>query len=433
MQVSVEKISNVERRLTIVVPVNQLEEAYEKQIAQFAKKANIKGFRPGKAPLKVIQQRFGDEARKEALGEVIQKSLYEAITEQKFRPISMPRVEPKRLTEGQPLEFVAIIEIMPEIEKVNFDMKGIEKLDVTVSDADLDRVIDQLRKQYTKWNLVDRTAKENDRVVVNYYAVFEGHSDEANKIQHAPVEIGSKRMLPGFEEGLIGTKAGDQKTLQLTFPDNVGASERAGKPVDFVVEIKQVFEADMPAMDEAFVNQLGVKSGQLNELKQQVKQSLEQERDRLVKERVKEQLFSLLLEQNPIEVPKSMVEREAATIHDEMYPKHQHHDHHQHSPEEMSTFNDIAQKRVALSLLITEFANKHDLKPDEAKVKQRIEEIASVYEHPQEVVVWLSSDEQRRHGIEAQVREDQVMDKLLEGVPVTIKPMSYAELKGIRI
>jgi len=432
MQVSVEKVNKIERRMTIVVPVNQVEEAYARQINQVAQKANIKGFRPGKAPLNVIKERFGREARNEALGEVIQQSLYKALSEQNLKPVSMPKIEPKLTGPDQPFEFVASFEVLPEIESVNHTLSSIEKLEVEVTDQDVDRVIEQLNKQYAKWNKVERTAKDKDRVVISYHAIFEGKAEVENKIENYPVEVGSKMMLPGFEEGLVGMKTGDEKTLKLAFPTDFGVPERAGKPVEFVVQVKQVFEAEMPEINEDFVKKLGVTSGKLEDLKKQIKTSLEQERDRLVSEKVKEQVFNQILEQNPIDVPTSLIQREAKSIHDEVYPQHQPHDHHQHSEHEMATFNEVAKKRVALGLLVAEYAKQHHLKADGERVQRRINEIAAAYEHPQEVITWLSSDE-RRSGIEAQVLEDQVIDKLMEGVTVNVKKISYAELKGIRI
>lgn len=431
MQVSVEKINKIERRMTVIIPANQVEEAFDRQIKLVAEKANIQGFRPGKAPLNVIKQRFGNEARSEALGEVIQKALYQALSEQNLKPVSMPKIEPK--TTGlnqQPLEFVASFEVLPEIEAVNCKLDTLEKLEVDVTDQDVDRVVEQLRKQYAKWDVVDRVAKEKDRVVVSYHAIFEGKDEKDSKVQDYPLEIGANTMIPGFEEGLIGMKAGDQKTLKLSFPADFNDTEKAGKPVEFVVELKKVFEAEIPELKEEFVKKLGVASGQLDELKKQVKQSLDQERDRLVKEKVKEQVFKQILDQNPIDVPASMVEREAKQIHDEIYT-HQH-DHHNHSANEMTAFNEMAKKRVALGLLISEYAKKQDLKVDDARVQARIKEIASAYEQPQEVIAWLSSNE-RRQGIEAQVLEEQVLDKLTEATPSTVKKISYAELKGIRI
>lgn len=432
MQVSVEKVSNIERRLTITVPVTQIEAAYAKQMDILAKKANIKGFRPGKAPKSFIQQRFGNDARQEAYSEVIQSALYQAITDEKLQPISTPQVEPKVMTPDQPLEFTASFEVLPEIEKITLAMDSIEKPVVDVKDEDVDLVISQLLKQYTQWKIVDRAAHGKDRVVIDYYAIFDGKSDVENKITNFPLELGSKVMLAGFEDALVGAKAGDEKTLNLHFPADYGVAERAGKAIDFVVNVKQVFEAEVPVLTEDFVQRLGVKSGKETELKEQIKKSLVQERDRLVKDKLKEQVFGQLLEQNAIEVPKALIEREAKNIHDEVYSQHQHHDHHSHSEEELSSFNDVAKKRVSLGLLIAEFAKQSQLKADKDKVTQRIQEIASAYEQPAEVIAWLSSDE-RRSGIEAQVMEDQVIEKLMDGIKVIDKPMSYSELKGVNL
>ncbi|MFZ2315573.1 MAG: trigger factor [Gammaproteobacteria bacterium] len=432
MQVSVEKVSNIERRLTITVPVTQIEAAYAKQMDILAKKANIKGFRPGKAPKSFIQQRFGNDARQEAYSEVIQSALYKAITDEKLQPISTPQVEPKVMVIDQPLEFTASFEVLPEIEKITLAMESIEKPVVDVKDADVDLVISQLLKQYTQWKIVDRAAHSKDRVVLDYYAIFDGKSDVENKITNFPLELGSKVMLAGFEDALVGAKAGDEKTLNLHFPADYGVAERAGKAIDFVVNVKQVFEAEVPVLTEDFVQRLGVKTGKETELKEQIKKSLVQERDRIVKDKLKEQVFGQLLEQNVIEVPKALIEREAKNIHDEVYSQHQQHDHHSHSEEELSSFNDVAKKRVSLGLLIAEFAKQSQLKADKDKVTQRIQEIASAYEQPAEVIAWLSSDE-RRSGIEAQVMEDQVIEKLMDGIKVIDKPMSYSELKGVNL
>lgn len=431
MQVSVEKVSNVERRLTIIVPVSKIEEAYNVQIDRFAKTANIKGFRPGKAPMSYIKQRFGDDARREALNDVIQQSFDAAITEEKLHPISRPHIEPKVMTPDQPLEFIASFEILPEIGSLKHDIQNVEKPVVEITQDDLDHVIKQLLKQYTKWNLVGRESKSGDRLVLDYYPIFEGNADLENKIESFPLELGGKVMIPGFEEGMMGAKAGDERKLSLSYPEDFNVKERAGKPVDFVVTVKQVFEAETPELNNKFVERLGVKTGLLDDLHTQIRQTLEMERDRQVREKLKEQVFRNILEQNPLDVPASMVAREAKNIHDEIY-QHQHHDHSQHSDHENATFNDIAKKRVALGLLIAEYAKQQQLKADRNRVMARIQEIALAYESPKEVIEWLSSDE-RRAGIEAQVMEDQVMDKLMEGVTVTEKPMSYSELKGLPV
>lgn len=432
MQVSVEKVSPVERRLTITVPAQRVEEAYTKQINEVAQKANIKGFRPGKAPLSHIQKQFGDMARKEALSEVIQHALYEAIKEQKLVPISTPQVEPKLGGENDPLEFTASFEVLPEIADVKVAMDNVEKPVVAVQDEDVARVLEQLQKQFTEWKEVTRAAQLSDRIVLDYEATYEGQGDVDNKVADFPLELGSKSMLPGFEEGLIGAQVGDERTLALHFPEDFHDKDKAGKPISFQVKVKRLFEANAPVMDEAFVKRLGVNAGSVDELRTQIKQSLEQERDRLVRDKLKEQVFAQLIEQNPLDVPKSLIEREAKSIHDEVYPQHQAHDHHGHTEDEINTFNDIAKKRVALGLLIAEFTKQHQLKVDQRRVEKRIAEIAAAYEKPEEVITYLSAPE-RRNGVEAQIMEDQVLDKLIEGLKVTDKSMSYAELKGIQL
>lgn len=429
MQASIENISHTERRLTVHVPEQQVEAAYQKHINEIAKKANIKGFRPGKVPVNYVKERFSEDARKESVSEIVQNTLYDALASHKLQPMNTPRIELKPLVAGQGLEYIATFEILPEISEIKVTLKDIEKPLVQVNDDDVKHVIEQLMKQHTKWDVVERSAQVSDRVVIDYYAIFEGKEEMENKIQNFPLELGSKRMLPGFSEGLIGVTAGEERKLELTFPEDFEISERAGKPVEFVVQIKQVFEAESPQLNEDFIKKLGISNGKEEELRNQIKHTLEQESERLVKEKVKEQIFRQLLEQNPIEIPKTLVQREARRIHDEFYGGHEHH----HSEDEMTSFQEVASKRVAIGLLINEYAKQQGMKVDKERVYKRIQDIASSYEHPQEVIKWLSNNEQQRYGVEAQIIEDQVMDKLIEGITLIEKKMGYAELKRIHV
>lgn len=397
MQVSVEKISSVERRLTIIVPSNVVEEKVTEQINNFAKNASIKGFRPGKAPLSFIRKRYGADARQQALGEVIETSLKNAINQEKLRPISTPQVEPKVMAPDQPLEFTASFEILPEIGEVKINLDQVDKLQVTITDADIDHVVHQIQKQYTKWNKVDRDVQSKDRVVIDYHAIFEGKEDEENKVKDYPLEINGNTMLPGFEEGLLGAKANDEVNLNLKLPDDFHDKEKAGKPIEFVVKVKQVYEAEEPKLDEDFMKQLGIADGKVETLREQIKSTLILERDRLVTEKLKEQVFTKLLEQNAIEVPQSLINDEAKRIHNEIYPHHGKEDHH-HTPEENGAFLEAGRKRVALGLLLGEYARQADIKADPDRVKKRIEEISTAYEQPDEVIKWLSSEEGRSGG-----------------------------------
>jgi trigger factor len=428
MQVSMEKVSNIERRMTIVVPANQVEQAYVKQMSQFVKKANIKGFRPGKVPKNYIEQRFGDKVRQDALSEVMKHAFYEAITQENVKPISSPHIEPKMMLANRSLEFTASFEVLPDIEKIQFYMERIEKLMVSVHPEDIHYVMKQLCKQHTKWRIVERAAQEKDRVVVDYHPIFEGQAEMNHKKQNFPVELSNHVMLPGFEEGLVGALPGEERTLRLNFPADFSIAERAGKPIEFVVKVKQVFEADVPDFDETFIQRLGVSSGKIKDLEAQIQQSLEQECDRMVKVKLKEQIFQHLLEQNPIEVPNALIAREANNIHNEIYGRDHQHD---HSEKEMATLNNIAKKRVALSLLMVELTKQENLTVDSNRLQARIQEIASSYEKPEEVIEWLSSNPDKRANIEAQIMEEQLIDKLIANVSVIEKIVSYAELKGI--
>lgn len=429
-KVSVEKISNVKCLVKVEVPANEVTAAFEKQINLYGKKANIKGFRQGKVPLNLIKQHYGADARKEALSELIQTTLSQAIQEHQLKPIGMPQVEPKAMLEEQPFEYTASFEVLPEVDQINFNIDQIEKLEVDVTDEDINKVIEQLIKQHTEWTLVERPAELKDRVVIDYYAIYEGEPDIKNKIEDFPLELGSQSMIPGFEEALVGIKKDEEKTLKLTFPTDFKIADKAGKPVDFIVQAKNIYEAYIPGLDEAFIKRLGVESGLKEDLKAQISQSLQQEKDRLLREKLKNQVFQLLLDQNPIEVPEGLVERETQAIHDELHPEK--HDHHNHSADEIKMYNDIAKKRVALGILVAEYAKKNHLKPDKTRIMQRIQEIASAYQSPEEVIKWLSSDE-RRANIEAQVMEDQILDHLIKDLPTNNKKISYAELKNIRV
>jgi trigger factor len=432
MQVSVQKVNDVECQLAITVPADVLKKIYEDKINELSKKAKLKGFRPGKVPLDYIKKQFGSEVLQQALEETIKKTYYEAVAQEKLVPINPPKIEPKSIEIDKPLEYLATIEVLPVIDKVNFHMDNVEKLSVEVKEEDINRSLEYLSKQYAKWTEVDRPAQEKDRVVISYYSIHDGRSDIDDKMQDFPLELGSRVMIPGFEEGLIGAKAGDEVKLDLTYPIEFHNKNKAGQPATFVVTVKQAFEADIPELDEDFVKKLGIKSGKKEELIEQIKTSLEQESQRLTKEKIKEQVFKVLLESNSIMVPPSLVEQEAKSIHDSAYPAHQQHDHHKHSEEELASFNEIAKKRVSISLLISEYAKQIELKLDKERLQKRIKEIAAPYEKPEEVIQWLSSDKYRQN-IEVQVMEDQVVDKLLENVPETIKTLSFAELKGIRV
>ena len=427
MQVSVEAPSKIKRRVTVIVPVAKLDEAYDKRIANLAKTAKVDGFRPGKVPMELIRQRYGDSVRQEALSEVIQSSLYTAIHQEKLNPVGVPMVEPKTVIAGQPLEFVATFEILPEIENVKFELPKLEKSIATIADVDIDKVLTHLREQHATWKKVERPAQEKDQIFIDFLGKIDGAPFDGGQAHEYPIVIGSNTMIPGFEDGLTGLNTGDEKIIKVTFPESYFAKEFAGKPAEFEVKVIKIMQADLPEMTESFIKKLGVKTGNIDDLRVEIRRNLERELDRLIKAKQKSQIFDKLIEQNTVEVPAALIEQEAKRIHDELHPHHKGHDH-GHSDSEMTVFNDAAKRNVTLGLLVGELIKKHTIKPDKARVQAFITNISSAYEKPAEVTKWYETNKNAMAEVEMQILEEQVMEKLLEGVQITDKVMSYAEL-----
>jgi trigger factor len=426
MQVSVEAPSKLERRLTVIVPVEKLNEAYDKRIANVAKNAKIAGFRPGKAPLNVIKQRYGDSARQEAISEVIQSSLYDAINQEKLTPVGVPTVEPKMIMPDQPVEFIATFEILPEIEGFRFDLESLEKQIATITDEDVQRVIDHLRTQHTQWKKVDRASQDKDQVVIDFSGSIDGVLFDGGEAHDYPIVLGSKAMIPGFEEGIIGMKAGEEKVIHVTFPENYFSAKVAGKVADFTIKAINVSEPELPEMNEAFVKKLGIKSGDVADLHAEIRKNLERELERVVSGKLKAQIFDKMLEQNALEIPKALIEREANRIHDEVHPHHGHQ--HAHTAEEMAAFNDAAKRNVALGLLVAEVIKQHNISADKNRVQTYLTKLSSAYENPAEVLAWYSKNKRAYAEVEMQVLEEQVVETLLKNVQVTEKMLSYNEL-----
>lgn len=427
MQVSVEATNKLERRVTVVVPPEKLDEAFDKHIAKLSKTVKVNGFRSGKVPLEYVKQMYGDTARKEALSEVIQTSLYAAINSEKLNPVGVPMVEPKEVVPGQPLEFVATFEVFPEVTNVNFELTAIDKQMATITEQDIDTVLNHLKQQHTTWNVVNRPAALNDQVIIDFRGSMEGKVFQGGEAHDYPIVLGSKTMIPGFEEGIIGMQAKEERIVPVAFPDNYHAKEFAGKPAEFAITLIRVSEPKVPEVNEAFARKLGVKTGLVDDLRGEVRKNLERELDRVIKAKLKKQVFDALIAQNPLDIPKALIEREAKRIHDELHPHHAGEDH-GHSAEEMATFNDAAKRNVILGVLVAQMLKQRKIIPNKERTDAYIEHLSSMYENPAEVAKWYASNKRAMAEIEMQVLEEQLVDKLLENVQVTEKMMSYNEL-----
>jgi trigger factor len=426
MQVSVESPAKLKRRLTITVPVERYKTAYDKRVSQLAKTAKVKGFRPGNVPISHIKQIYGDSVRQETLTEVIQATLYEALNQENLKPAGVPDIEPKNIIGDQPLEYIASFDILPDIGAVVFESKGITKLTSKIAEQDIDNVIDRLRDQHVTWNEVERAAKNKDQVVIDFRGSIEGKVFPGGEAHDYPIMLGSNAMIPGFEEGLIGTKAKDEKTITVTFPENYFAKEVAGKVAEFSVQVHKVSEPEFPEINADLVKKFGIPTGSVDELRAEIKKNLERELERMIKIKLKSTVFDLLIEQNSIEVPDVLIAKEAQRLHAEMHPHHGDQPHN-HSDEEMAEFNEAAKRNVLLGLIVSEFVKQTNLTPDATRVQEHISKLATAYENPAEVIKWYTSDKRRRAEIEMMILEEQVIEKLLEKVTVTEKEMSYAD------
>ncbi len=426
MQVSVESPTKLKRRLTITVPVETYRTAYDKRLAQLAKTAKVKGFRPGNVPISHIKQIYGDSVRQETLSEVIQSTLYEALNQENLKPAGAPDIEPKNIKEDQPLEYIASFDIFPEIGAVAFESQGITKLTSTITEQDIDNVIERLREQHITWKEVDRAAQSKDQVIIDFRGSIDGKVFPGGEAHDYPVMIGSNTMIPGFEEGLIGAQAKDEKTIKVTFPENYFAKEVAGKVAEFSVTVHKVSEPEYPEINDDLVKKFGVPTGSVDELRAEIQKNLERELDRMMKIKLKSTVFDLLIQQNPIEVPDVLIAKEAQRLHAEMHPHHGDQPHN-HSDEEMAEFNEGAKRNVLLGLIVSEFVKQKDLRPDAARVQAHITKLATAYENPAEVIKWYTSDKRRLAEIEMMILEEQVIEKLLENVTVTDKEVTYGD------
>ena len=425
MQVSVENTSALERRMTIGVPAERIEAEVNKRLQQTARNAKIPGFRPGKVPMSVIRQRYEADARQEALGNVIQASFYEAVVEQKLNPAGAPAVEPKVFEKGKDLEYIATFEVFPEFEVGAFDTIEVERLSAEVADSDLDNMLEVLRKQNVRYEQADRAAQNEDQLNIDFVGKVEGEAFAGGSATGTQLVLGSGRMIPGFEDALVGTKAGEEKVLNLTFPEDYQNLELAGKAAEFTVTVNSVSEAKLPELNEAFFGQFGIKETGLDGFRAEVRKNMERELRQAIKAKVKNQVMDGLVSTNPIEVPKALLDNEVDRLRVQAVQQFGGNIKPDQLPAEL--FSEQAKRRVVLGLIVAEVVKQNELKPDEERVRELIQEMASAYQEPEQVVSWYYKNEEQLNEVRSVVLEEQVVDTVLQKAKVTDKSVSYEE------
>ncbi|AJQ48099.1 TPA: trigger factor [Pseudomonas putida] len=425
MQVSVENTSALERRMTIAVPAERVENEVNKRLQQTAKRAKIAGFRPGKVPMNVIRQRFEADARQEAFGDLVQASFYEAIVEQKLNPAGAPAVEPKSFEKGKDLEFVAIFEVFPEFTVAGLESINVERLSAEVADADLDKMLEVLRKQNTRFEAVERAAQNDDQVNIDFVGKVDGEVFAGGSAKGTPLVLGSGRMIPGFEEGLVGAKAGEERVVNVTFPEDYQNLDLAGKAAEFTITVNSVAAPVLPELNEEFFAQFGIKESTLEGFRTEVRKNMERELRQAIKTKVKNQVMDGLLAANPIEVPKALLENEVNRLRVQAVQQFGGNIKPEQLPVEL--FEEQAKRRVVLGLIVAEVVKQFELKPDDAKVREMIEEMASAYQEPEQVIAWYYKNDQQMNEVRSVVLEEQVVDTVLQKATVTDKSVSYEE------
>ncbi|MDZ3990806.1 trigger factor [Pseudomonas sp. Teo4] len=425
MQVSVENTSALERRMTIAVPAERVENEVNKRLQQTAKRAKVAGFRPGKVPMSVIRQRFEGDARQEVFGDLVQASFYEAVVEQKLNPAGAPSVEPKSFEKGKDLEFVAIFEVFPEFTVAGLESINIERLSAEVADADLDNMLEVLRKQNVRFEAVERAAEKDDQVNIDFVGKIDGEAFAGGSAKGTQLVLGSGRMIPGFEDGLVGAKAGEERVVNVTFPEDYQNLDLAGKAAEFTITVNSVSAPQLPELNEEFFAQFGIKESTLEGFRAEVRKNMERELRQAIKSKVKNQVMDGLLAANPIEVPKALLENEVNRLRVQAVQQFGGNIKPEQLPAEL--FEEQAKRRVVLGLIVAEVVKQFELKPDDAKVREMIEEMASAYQEPEQVIAWYYKNDQQLNEVRSVVLEEQVVDTVLQKATVTDKSVSYEE------
>ena len=400
--------------MQVEVPETDIASEVQTRLLNLSRNTRVQGFRPGKAPMKVIRQRFGSQVRQEVIGEVVQSSFFEAVTREKLRPAGNPQIHPLTAIEGAGLKYTARFEVLPEFELADVKKLRVEKAECTINDADIDRMVDTLRRQRRKLEPAERESRTGDVVEIDFSGTLDGEPFEGGNGREFRIEIGSANLIKGFEEGLAGHKPGEEFDLDLRFPEDYGNDALKGKAVRFHVHMNKVFDSILPPVDETLFREFGVKEGGEPAFRAEVRVHMEREAQSVIRNRLRDNIMDALHKANDIALPPGLVDREKHRLlhqFEEALKARglQTGDPH-NPPGGQAIFEEQAKKRIALQLIIGELIRKAELKADPAKVRRLIEKNAQSYEDPAAIISWYYADRSRLAEVEALALEDEVMD-----------------------
>ena len=426
MQVSVETTNGLERKLTVQIPAERIESEVASRLKNLAGRVKIDGFRPGKVPLSVVKKKYDGQVRQEVVGEILQSTFQEAITQENLRPAGGPQIDNIDSTPGKGLEYCATFEVYPEIELNDLGKVSFEKLVASVEDKDVDQMFERLQNQRASWKSAERAAQEKDQVVIDFEGSVDGKLFDGGKGSKVELVLGSKTMIEGFEDQLLKAGAGEHRTLNVKFPDEYHNKDLAGKDAVFEVDVISISAPVLPEVNDEFAKSFGVEG--LETFRDEVRKTMEKELDQAIKAKVKTAVMDTLLEANKLDIPGALIEDEITRLQEQT----------QEQMKEAGTqaagtntdlprlfFEEQAKKRVGLSLLIAAFAKSNALQIDEEKVRSTIENMASSYEQPDQVIMAYNQNPSLMESVRGLVMEEQVVDSLLEQMDVTEKSTTF--------
>jgi trigger factor len=427
MRVSVESGKGLKRKLKIQLPAEQFDKAFDARLKSIAKTAKLAGFRPGKVPLKVIRQKYGATVKQEILSDLVQRSYGQAIAEAKLKPAGMPQIDARPAKLGQDVEFTAIFEVYPEIKLGDLQKLKIEQPVVEIQAEDIEKMLDKLRRQRAEWVDVQRPAHDGDQLRIDFEGTINGEAFEGGSAQNISLELGKGQMIEGFEEQLVGINPAAERTIKVKFPKDYPKSELQGKKAEFKILCHAVAEQKLPEVNEDFIKSYGVSEGGLEALKKELQQHMERELAENSRSYVKRQLMDGLLEMHKVELPDVLVDQEIQQLQQQALQRMgMPAGAAAHLPKDL--FEEQARRRVALALLFAKITEDKKIKVDSGAIKARIEQIASQYEQPEQVVQYYMSNKNLFRQVESMVIEDQIISDLLEQAKTSKKDMRFSEL-----
>jgi len=429
MQVSVESTKGLERVLTITVAAEAFDKVFDERLRHLSKTQRVDGFRPGKVPVSVIAKRFGAAIEQEVGGDIMQRNFYDAVIAEKLNPAGAPAVAPLARKKGEDFVFTATFEVYPEVALKGLDTLKVETITAEIEDKDLDNMLVTLQKQHAEWKEVKRKSKKNDQVTVDFEGSIDGEVFEGGKAEGFQIVLGSERMIPGFEKGIIGHKTGEEFDIEVTFPEDYHAEQLKGKTATFAINLTKVENQILPEMTEEFVKKFGVETGDLETLKADVKKNMQRELDQVLKNTAKDNVLTALVESNEVEVPKALVDGEVNVLRKQAMERYGQQMDPKNLPElPAELFTEQAEKRVKVGLLLGEVIKTNELAVDPAKVTELIETAASSYENPAEVVEYYKNNKELMQNMENVALEEQAVDFVIAQAKVKAVKKSFDDV-----